>query len=175
MAFKFNKLVNTLPLNSLLRLSGESSDDLTSNKVAIFNLGFDSPTEIESNWIYFPGDEIFYRVGFYNNIFDSSRMSLYVEIGFPANHQIDEDELLAKVMQDLKGSGIIKGQQLIAKQFIVMSPAYAHITEKSKSTNSEWCNTWNKEGIYSIGRYGEWTYCSIEDNIKQAKKLLHKI
>ena len=173
--FKFNKLVNTLPLNSLLRLSGESSEDLTSNKVAVFNLGFDSPTEIESNWIYFPGDEIFYRVGFYNNIFDSSRMSLYVEIGFPANHQIDEEELLEKVMKDLKGSGIIKDQQLIAKQFIAMSPAYAHITEKSKSTYSEWCNTWNKEGIYSIGRYGEWTYCSIEDNIKQAKKLLHKI
>ena len=102
-------------------------------------------------------------------------MSLYVEIGFPANHQIDEEELLEKVMKDLKGSGIIKDQQLIAKQFIVMSPAYAHITEKSKSTYSEWCNTWNKEGIYSIGRYGEWTYCSIEDNIKQAKKLLHKI
>ena len=29
----------------------------------------------------------------------------------------------------------------------------------------------NKLGFYSIGRYGSWTYCSIEDNIIQAQKL----
>lgn len=26
-------------------------------------------------------------------------------------------------------------------------------------------------GVYSIGRYGSWTYCSIEDNIKEAQAL----
>lgn len=173
--FKFNKLVNTLPLNSLLSLTGNSPDELTSNKVCVFNLGFDSPTKIESNWIYFPGDEIFYRVGFYNNIFDSSRMSLYVEIGFPKDQKVNEEDLLEKVMVDLRKSGIVQNQNLIEKQFLVMSPAYAHITEKSKSIYSEWCDRWNKEGIYSIGRYGQWTYCSIEDNIKQAKRILDKI
>jgi protoporphyrinogen oxidase len=173
--FKFNKLVNTLPLNSLLGLTGNSPDELTSNKVCVFNLGFDSPTKIESNWIYFPGDEIFYRVGFYNNIFDSSRMSLYVEIGFPKDQKVNEEDLLEKVMVDLRKSGIVQNQNLIEKQFLVMSPAYAHITEKSKSIYSEWCDRWNKEGIYSIGRYGQWTYCSIEDNIKQAKRILDKI
>ena len=173
--FKFNKLVNTLPLNSLLGLTGNSPDELTSNKVCVFNLGFDSTTKIESNWIYFPGDEIFYRVGFYNNIFDSSRMSLYVEIGFPKDQKVNEEDLLEKVMVDLRKSGIVQNQNLIEKQFLVMSPAYAHITEKSKSIYSEWCDRWNKEGIYSIGRYGQWTYCSIEDNIKQAKRILDKI
>jgi protoporphyrinogen oxidase len=173
--FSFNKLVNTLPLNSLLKMSGDSSETLTSNKVAVFNLGFDLPTEITSNWIYFPGEEVFYRVGFYNNIFDSSRMSLYVEIGLSTDHSIREEELLEKVMLDLNKSGIIKDQKLISKQFIVMSPAYSHITEKSKSVYSDWCDKWNGSGIYSIGRYGEWTYCSIEDNIKQAKKLINKI
>ena len=28
-----------------------------------------------------------------------------------------------------------------------------------------------KNNIYSIGRYGSWTYCSIEDNIIEAKDL----
>jgi len=173
--FKFNKLINTLPLNSLMKLSGNPDEDLTSNKVVVFNLGFDSPTEIDSNWIYFPGEEVFYRVGFYNNIFDSSRMSLYVEIGLPTSHSVCEDELLERVIGDLVKSNIVKEQKLISKQCIVMSPAYAHITEKSKSIYSEWCDRWNKSGIYSIGRYGEWTYCSIEDNIKQAKELVNKI
>lgn len=173
--FRFNKLVNTLPLNSLLKMTGDDTGDLTSNKVCVFNLGFDSPTKIKSNWIYFPGDEIFYRVGFYNNIMDSSRMSLYVEIGFENGHKIEEEDLLTKVLEDLKRSGIVEDQVLISKQFLTMSPAYAHITERSKSLYSSWSEKWNKEGIYSIGRYGQWTYCSIEDNIKQAKKILSKI
>lgn len=173
--FRFNKLVNTLPLNSLLKMTGDDTGDLTSNKVCVFNLGFDSPTKIKSNWIYFPGDEIFYRVGFYNNIMDSSRMSLYVEIGFENGHKIEEEDLLTKVLKDLKRSGIVEDQVLISKQFLTMSPAYAHITERSKSLYSSWSEKWNKEGIYSIGRYGQWTYCSIEDNIKQAKKILSKI
>ena len=102
-------------------------------------------------------------------------MSLYIEIGFSNDHQIIEEDLLDKVLADLKKSGVIENQVLISNQFLVMSPAYAHITEKSKSMYSEWCEKWNQNGIYSIGRYGQWTYCSIEDNIKQAKNILSKI
>lgn len=172
--FRFNKLISTLPFNYLLESSGQPQN-LSSNRVAVFNLGFDKPTKIESNWIYFPGDEIFYRVGFYNNIFDSSRMSLYVEIGLSQDEIIDEEKTLRKVMEDLRRRGIVQDQNLIESQFILMSPAYCHITKESKKFYSDWCEKWNKEGIYSIGRYGQWTYCSIEDNIIEAKELVKTI
>ena len=29
--------------------------------------------------------------------------------------------------------------------------------------------------IYSIGRYGSWTYCSIEDNVIEARDLAYKL
>jgi hypothetical protein len=29
--------------------------------------------------------------------------------------------------------------------------------------------------VYSIGRYGGWTYCSIEDNIVEARALVAKL
>ena len=32
-----------------------------------------------------------------------------------------------------------------------------------------------KNDIYSIGRYGSWTYCSIEDNILEARELAEKL
>ena len=32
-----------------------------------------------------------------------------------------------------------------------------------------------QDNIYSIGRYGSWTYCSIEDNIIEAKDLAEKL
>ena len=50
----------------------------------VFNLGFDSKGPPGVHWIYYPQRELsFYRVGFYDNIFGSDRMSLYVEVGLP--------------------------------------------------------------------------------------------
>ena len=30
-------------------------------------------------------------------------------------------------------------------------------------------------GVYSIGRYGGWTYCSIEDNLLETKALARRL
>ena len=56
-----------------------------------------------------------------------------------------------------------------------MDPAYVHITTESEKTYKTFCKDFNKKGIYSIGRYGSWTYCSIEDNIIQAKELINNL
>lgn len=170
---KFNRLINTMPFDSLLKITNENTNNFSSNKVVVFNLGFDKKTEIESNWIYFPGDEIFYRVGFYNNIFKTNRMSLYVEIGMKKDEQVNEQILLSKVLTDLEKSGVIVDQELIEYQMIVMNPAYVHITKQSKDIYDTWNKKNNPNGLFSIGRYGSWTYCSIEDNIIQAKNLAH--
>jgi hypothetical protein len=33
----------------------------------------------------------------------------------------------------------------------------------------------NADGVHPVGRYGGWTYCSIEDNIVEAKALLAEL
>ena len=169
---KFNKLVNTMPFDTFMKLAGEKINNLSSNKVVVFNLGFDKPTDISSNWVYYPNDEIFYRVGFYNNIFKTDKMSLYVEIGMNKNQEVDEQILLKKILEDLEKSGVIVNQKLIDHQMLIMNPAYVHITKESKEIYNNWCEKNNLNGLFSIGRYGSWTYCSIEDNIIQAKNLL---
>ena len=168
---KFNKLVNTMPFDVLLKITGQESSNLSSNKVVVFNLGFDQSTDIRSNWIYYPGDEIFYRVGFYNNIFNTDKMSLYVEIGMEGDQQINEQDLLKGILDDLSKTGVTDTHNLIDHQMIVMNPAYVHITKESKEIYNTWNEKNNPAGIFSIGRYGGWTYCSIEDNIIQAKNL----
>ena len=168
---KFNKLVNTMPFDTFMELTGKKVDNLSSNKVVVFNLGFDLPTDIESNWVYYPGDEIFYRVGFYNNIFNTDRMSLYVEIGLEKTDEVIEDELLKKILKDLNRVGVVTNHTLVDHQMIVMNPAYVHITKESKEIYNDWGKKNNPNGLFSIGRYGSWTYCSIEDNILQSKEL----
>ena len=168
--YHFRNLINTLPFNIFLKLSNQQVSNLSANKVAVINLGFDKNTDIKSHWIYFPGNEIFYRVGFYNNILSQHRMSLYVEIGMKSEDKVDKDILLNKVLEDLKKCHIIKNQSLIDYEFLVMNPAYVHITKQSNKIYNNWCKQNNINNIYSIGRYGSWTYCSIEDNIIQAKE-----
>lgn len=160
-----------MPFDTFMKLTGEKVDNLSSNKVVVFNLGFDGPTDINSNWVYYPNDEIFYRVGFYNNIFGTDKMSLYAEIGLEKNQQVDEVKLLEKVLVDLSRVGVVKEHNLIDHQVIVMNPAYVHITKESKEIYDNWSQKNNQDGLFSIGRYGSWTYCSIEDNIIQAKNL----
>jgi protoporphyrinogen oxidase len=168
---KFNKLVNTMPFDTFMELTGKKVDHLSSNKVVVFNLGFDLPTDIESNWVYYPSDEIFYRVGFYNNIFNTDRMSLYVEIGMEKTDKVIEEDLLKKILEDLIKVGVVTNHTLVDHQMIVMNPAYVHITKESKEIYNSWGKKNNPNGLFSIGRYGSWTYCSIEDNIIQSKQL----
>ena len=173
---KYKTLISSMPFDKLYSmLHNKSNPNLSSNKVAVFNLGFDKSTKIKSHWRYFPGDEIFYRIGFYNNILGTDKMSLYVEIGATSKQRLKEDILLNNVMKDLQRIGIVKDHKLVDHQFIIMDPAYVHITKNSEKDYSDFCKTYNKKGIHSIGRYGSWTYCSIEDNIIQAKKLINKL
>jgi hypothetical protein len=99
-------------------------------------------------------------------------MSLYVEIGFPKNYKLkDESYYLNKVLCDLRKIGITSNHKLLDYEIILMNPAYVHITEKSKKLVNFYKQKLVEHDIYSIGRYGNWTYCSIEDNIKEAQNL----
>jgi protoporphyrinogen oxidase len=174
-AIQFNRLVSTMPFNRLLEVMCEPEEELSSNRVVVFNLGFDGPTGIQTHWRYFPDPEVlFYRVGFYNNIHQGDRMSLYVEIGIPPGGEVEEQPLLERTLQDLQRVGIIQGQGLVDHQYLLLDPAYVHITTSSERRVQRWQQRWNPK-LYSIGRYGSWTYCSIEDNIIQARELAQQL
>ncbi len=144
---------------------------MNSNKVVVFNIGFDKPSTTDAHWIYYPGNEVFYRVGFYNNILSNDKMSIYVEIGMDSKADVDESYLFNKVISDLKKCGVITNQSIVDYQMLILNPAYVHITKESMKIYNDWVEKNNKNNIYSIGRYGSWTYCSIEDNIIQSKKI----
>lgn len=175
----FDRLISTMPFPELLSKSGIIFPDrlFTWNKVLVFNLGFDRKGDDRVNsWVYVPSKEfIFYRVGYYDNILSSDRMSLYVEIGFPGDATLrTESEYLDRVLMDLKKAGIVSDQRLMDYEAILMNPAYVHINRESLSAVSRYKEELGRWGIYSIGRYGSWTYCSIEDNIREAEELAER-
>lgn len=184
---KFEYLINTAPLNKFLEINDTSDTEnntnqellnkLSYNKVLVFNLGFEKKSEFKEHWIYFPDKNInFYRVGFYDNILNSDRLSMYIEIGYnKEDKNIDIDMQLKKTIENLEKIGIVKNNKLISYTSILMDPAYVHIKSETNVEVENWKNRMNDKKIYSIGRYGGWTYCSMEDSMIAAKKLAETI
>jgi protoporphyrinogen oxidase len=170
----FEHLVTSAPLPATLRACGVAFDEgaFTSNQVLVFNLGFDRKGRRDVHWIYFADPALaFYRVGFYDNIFDTERMSLYVEVGMPAGAAVDVEAMRGRVLADLSRAHIVTDHELVAWHHVVMDPAYAHITRRSLAEVERARLGLADLGVHPIGRYGGWTYCSIEDNIVEARAL----
>ena len=176
---KFKNLISSIPFPILLDKCKLSYDktNYSWNKVLVFNLGFNKKGfDKKNHWVYFPEKKYcFYRIGYYDNIFDSNRLSLYVELGFNKEENVNPKDYKERVLKDLKTAGIIDDHKLIAFSSVIMDPAYVHINEKSEKDKIKKMKTLKKSDVYSIGRYGGWTYCSIEDNIIEAKELVTNI
>ncbi|MGD0675281.1 MAG: FAD-dependent oxidoreductase [Polyangiaceae bacterium] len=174
-AIRFERLASSAPFSRFAALCGLAHDASVWawNKVLVFNLGFDAKGDRDVHWVYYPSrDTIFYRVGWYDNIFDADRLSLYVEVGFPHDAEIDVPATRERVLRDLKREGILRDQRLVAEHSVVMDPAYVHVTKRSMAEHARLAGVMRKRGVWPVGRYGGWTYCSIEDNIVEARALV---
>lgn len=174
----YERLISSAPVNQLLAMTGIDHDEscFSSNKVLVFNLGFDKKSWEDVHWVYFPERKYsFYRVGFYDNIFGSDRLSIYVEIGMPTTAKVDSDGALKQVLTDLMTAGVTSDHELVSQHSVVLDPAYVHVNAKAQDELGRVGTILADCDVYSIGRYGGWKYCAIEDNIVEARKLVEDL
>lgn len=182
----YNNLINTIPFNKFLSLLNiqeytNFSNELSYNKVLVFNLGFDKKsTYNNTDWIYFPDKNInFYRAGFYDNILSTDKLSMYIEIGYSKESIIDESTInkeLSLTLDNLKKCKIIDDTfKLVKYESIIIDPAYVHIDTLHDKLVKEIINDLETKNVYSVGRYGSWTYSSMEDAMLQSKELVEKL
>lgn len=178
----FEYLINTAPLNHFLAMLGtdaalELNGRLSYNKVLVFNLGFSKKSAFKEHWIYVPDKDVnYYRIGFYDNILSTDKLSMYVEIGYPKDAAVDTEQQLALTLENLKRCGIVTDDNsLIASSTILMDPAYVHIRRDTEAAIAEMKRSLAVSGIHTIGRYGGWTYCSMEDCMLEAKELVQAL
>ena len=176
---EYKHLISTVPLIDLVELTDLpcQKDAFSWNKVLVFNLGFDAPSDDRANhWIYYPEKRYcFYRVGFYSNIIPSERMSLYVEIGLSKDAEVDVDRMLQNTLRDLQDAGVVSTQKLVSWHFVLMNPAYVHVTRQGIAETQRIKRQLADSDVYSIGRYGSWNYSSIEDNMVEAMELVKRL
>jgi protoporphyrinogen oxidase len=174
----YRQLVTSAPLPKTLAMCGFDVDTtaFTANRVLVFNFGFDKKARADAHWVYVARADVpFYRVGFYDVIVDGPRAALYVEIGLPQAGHIDITALREHTLMGLRTLGFISDHVVVSEHHVVMDPAYVHLTPHSLRTTDEALATLRTHDIHSIGRYGAWTYCSIEDNLLAARALVDDV
>ena len=175
---KFDKLISSAPFDKLCEASALALPEgvFSANEVLVYNLGFDKKGAEDVHWVYFPDKSLpFYRIGFYDNIMGTERMSLYVEIGAESGREFDVEEQRALVLAGLKREGYVTDHKLVSWHSVVLNPAYVHITQESMAAHHRLGKTLRASGVYPVGRYGGWTYCSIEDNIIETRALAKEL
>ena len=182
----YEYLINTSPLNHFLECFDNEEftklkDELSYNKVLVFNLGFNKKSKYDKeHWMYIPDKSVnFYRIGFYDNILDADKLSMYIEIGYGKNDLITDEDVeqqLNSTLENLKRLGITDDEIVLEEHStIIMDPAYVHINTETDKKVRVFKAREAKNNIYTIGRYGAWTYCSMEDSMVAAKALAENI
>lgn len=175
---RYRKLISTIPLKAFIRLLPEkyrgALTNLHANRELVLNLGFDrKSTDCKGiHWMYYPGEERFFRTCFYDNILGTDKLCMCAEIGFDETEEIEIEKELERTLQDLKKARVISEEMKLLKwNSLLLDPAYVHITRGSKETVEHLSSVLSGKEIYLLGRYAKWTYMAIEDCLTDAKEL----
>jgi protoporphyrinogen oxidase len=182
----FDYLINTMPLNKLLsNVKGvcradfkQAAEKLLCNSVINFNLGFDVEDISTKHWLYFPEKKfLFYRLGFWNNINKTSVKNgcsaIYGELAYlpKTKKQQNIDSFIHKSIDQAVAFLSVKKSNVIIEKILPIEHAYVIYDKwREKNISKIHCDL-NSNGIYSIGRFGEWKYSTMEDAVLDGKRV----
>ena len=176
----YNSLLSTLPLNTMLKLSGiqtaAKADPHTA--VLVLNIGARRGEQCpDDHWLYNPDAKSgFHRVGFYSNVdrsfmpksarTDNNAVSIYVERAYVGGQKPTDAEVrdyANNVVRELQDWGYITEAE-------VVDPTWIDVAYTWSYPNSQWkkqaMQQLEEHGIYSIGRYGRWVFQGIADSVR---------
>jgi protoporphyrinogen oxidase len=174
----YRRLISTLPLNVMLRLTGLGVDAPADphTSVLVLNLGaVRGPKCPPDQWLYNCRTRAgFHRVGFYSNV-DASflprrgrtdRVSIYVERGFVGGARPTEAEESAyarTVVAELQEWGFITSPEVVDPTWIDV--AYTWALPRSR-WRAQALAALEARDVYPVGRYGRWIFQGIADSIR---------
>jgi protoporphyrinogen oxidase len=179
-ALAYQTLISTLPLNTMMAMTGLSveaePDPYTS--VLVLNIGaVRGPRCPAEHWLYLPQSQAgFHRVGFYSNVdvaflpkssqTTQSRVSIYVERAYPGGAKPSDQEIAiyAKtVVNELQDWGFIGEVEVVDPTWIEVAYTWAW---PGSHWRAEALRCLEAHGIFQVGRYGRWIFQGIADSIR---------
>ncbi len=185
---RYDVLINTIPLDNLLDIVIEPAHvslkkartKLLCNSVINFNLGINHPSISNKHWIYFPEKTFpFYRLGFPHNFAQSMApigcSSLYGEFSFLKKPASTISGLTKKSIAETKKLLNISQVDIRTEKILHIDHAYVIYDFWRDKNLAKLHKRLNEFSIYSIGRYGEWKYSSMQEAVLDGKKIAEQL
>jgi protoporphyrinogen oxidase len=97
---------------------------------------------------------------------------MYVEVSSRPGIKKDPDIIMKKSIEGLKRCGILKKRDhIIVKNYLDIEHAYVIFDRRHRNNVPEIIKYLRKNRVYSAGRYGSWTYSSMEDSLIQGGEI----
>lgn len=180
----FEQLISTMPLDVLLKSLQERSStnlrnaakNLVCNSVINFNLGVNRPELSDKHWIYFPESHYpFYRLGFPSNCAASMApagcSSLYGEFSHVNKSKAWVQQTLRDSLKTTKQLFKISDTEILIQKTMPISHAYVIYDQWREKNLPKLHKQLETESVYSVGRYGEWKYSSMQEAVLDGKKI----
>lgn len=184
----YEKLVATLPLPELIQILEspptevkEAAQELKWTSLYIVNVGVDRPFLSEKHRVYYPEEDfIFHKLGYYQNqspqMVPPGKSAVSAEISFSPRRPIKKEQAVEKTVEDLKKARVLgKNDPIILTHVLTLPYAYALYDHKRKEAVSCIQEFLEKNDIYLCGRYAQWEYQNMEQNILAGKALAEKL
>lgn len=184
----YNKLITTLPLDTMLNMLHTPSNrtyhtaqhKLLCNSVLNFNLGVSRPEISDKHWIYFAEKEFpFYRIGFTSNFAASMTppgcSSLYGEIAYMHLPRTHKQAVINRAIKQVQQLLDIADHEIATTKIIDIKHAYVIYNFWREKHLARLLQTLTQDNIYSIGRYGAWKYCSMQETLLDGKQIADKL
>jgi protoporphyrinogen oxidase len=178
---EYDRLISSIPLPALIQLGPPSpaaeamSRTLRAQPVRWLALGLRCPPDREvldgRHWIYVLSPALpFYRIGCFSNV-DTAMAppgcaSLWAEFAIdrPADPEADRRALIRFLGER---GWLVRASDVVYTEWSTIAPAYvlmdAHTATTARALHEELA----AHDIVSAGRYGTWTYASVDDALHQ--------
>ena len=186
----YRAVVMTIPLPELLKRTRglppeveRAATQLRCTPVRYLNVGTRRPPPADFHWIYVPEEKYpFYRVGIYSNALPAMAPrglgSLYVELSDrgPTPTGAARDALVRDVAAGLTAAGALQSpDDLLFADLHELTYAYV-VFDDHYYPATETIRAWlESHDIHPRGRYGTWTYNSMEDCILAGREVAQSI
>lgn len=170
----YEHLISTVPLSVLVDLLEDAPPEvvqarrlLRSNHLYYLDVALAEPAELDYHWVYVPEPRYpFYRVGCYSNfsaaMAPTGKANLYVELA--DRSEPDLGKLLPVVFSGLIEMGWFRAvDDVHFARLRRIDHAYVIFDHEYSGALGHIEPFLARYDIISTGRYGAWTYCSMED------------
>jgi len=184
----YEKLVSTLPLPELIQIIKSippeirlASEKLRWTSLFVVNIGIDRPAISDKHRVYYPEEEyIFHKLGYYQNqspyMVPGGKSAVSAEISFSRTRLISKDTLIERTIKDLiKARVLYPDDKIVLTHIITIPYAYAIYDNKRKKSVSFIKQFLEKNDIYLCGRYAQWEYQNMEQNILAGRAMAEKL